>query len=174
MSSTIEIFLFGYILDGGEKIVQTISTGFAWLTAIRSIFGGRQSENITPSSEYILHRLLPISSFTKRTQTHTHNKFVCINCVNVPKYFEDMVPAQSPSKTKTMGEITIALKETSKEIDNHKVANQAVANTNLHLHSLNNILRRSPNFRLTIRNTKTRWIRMNPKSVSLTRITKRY
>ena len=30
-----------------------------------------------------------------------------------------------------MAELTIALKETSKEIDNHKVANQA--NTNLHL-----------------------------------------
>ena len=32
-----------------------------------------------------------------------------------------------------MAELTIALKETSKEIDNHKVADQALANTNLHL-----------------------------------------
>ena len=32
-----------------------------------------------------------------------------------------------------MAELTIALKETSNEIDNHKVANQALANTNLHL-----------------------------------------
>ena len=57
--------------------------------------------------------------------TTGYHKFVCINCVNVPKYLEDMVPAQSPSQTKTMAELTIALKKTSKEIDNHKVANQA-------------------------------------------------
>ena len=65
--------------------------------------------------------------------TTGYRKFVCINCVDIPKYLEDMVPAQSPSQTKTMAELTIALKETSKEIDNHKVANQALANTNLHL-----------------------------------------
>ena len=44
-----------------------------------------------------------------------------------------MVSAQSPSQTKTMAELTIALKETSKEIDNHEMANQTLANTNLHL-----------------------------------------
>ena len=65
--------------------------------------------------------------------TTGYRKFVCINCVNIPKYLEELVPAQSPSQTKTMAELTIALKETSNEIDNYKVANQALANTNLHL-----------------------------------------
>ena len=102
--------------------------------------------------------------------TTGYRKFVCINCVNIPKYLEELVPAQSPSQTKTMAELTIALKETSNEIDNHKVANQALANTNLHLRTqLEKQREEIEQLQADIMNMKNRWIRMNPKSMSNTK-----
>ena len=65
--------------------------------------------------------------------TKGYRKFVCANCVDVPQYLLDIVPkdedeAPIPSHTKTMAELTAALKHNAQESDKHKISNIALTN----------------------------------------------
>ena len=63
--------------------------------------------------------------------TKGYRKFVCANCIDIPKYLLDIVPKVQvpiPSHTKTMAELTAALQQNAKENDKHKVNNIALTN----------------------------------------------
>ena len=65
--------------------------------------------------------------------TKGYRKYNCVNCVQIPKYLEELIPSPPMCQAKTMAEITTALNETSEESVENKVKNQALTNKNSQL-----------------------------------------
>ena len=63
--------------------------------------------------------------------TKGYRKFICMNCVDIPEYLNDMFPNKHPleqSHSKTMMELTAALNLTAEENERFKVNNLALIN----------------------------------------------
>ena len=67
--------------------------------------------------------------------TKGYRKFVCVNCVEIPEYLEEILPnvhtppvLSTDSHTKTMLELTSALKQCAEQNESHKVNNIALTN----------------------------------------------